>query len=275
MVRIKKRRLETSCLLVIFSMIMLIFLSMPALAGEGDGSGGGQGEPLRLDSSSPYNGQSGVPTDVLITMTFNKNVVNMTVSDNNLNCFSLYAADGSMIPVEVIMADDQVEPEKKRIISLQPLQALKHNIAYTVKVSSALQSKSGNILSGDLTITFITAEVSAAASPAVSNNPVPPNTGGSPPAGTADAQAAQAGQGGQSNAGTAGGASPGSGANASNNGSNTAGPGADKPAGAGGGQEDAVNQAGGSQGAGPAAWIIAIAALVLIAAGYFISRRKK
>lgn len=272
MVRIKKRHLETSCLLVIFSMIMLMFLSLPALAGEGDGSGGGQGEPLRLDSSSPYNGQSGVPTDVLITMTFNKNVVNMTVSDNNLNCFSLYAADGSKIPVEVIMADDQIEPEKKRIISLQPLQDLKHNTAYTVKVSSALQSKSGNIINGDLNITFITAKDSTSAGPAVSNTPVPSNTGGSPPAGTADAQAAQAGQGGSNTAGTS---SSGSGANASNSGSNTAGPGADKPAGAGGGQEDAVNQAGGSQGAGPAAWIIAIAALVLIAAGYFISRRKK
>lgn len=275
MVRIKKRRLETSCLLVIFSMIMLIFLSLPALAGEGDGSGGGQGEPLRLDSSSPYNGQSGVPTDVLITMTFNKNVVNMTVSDNNLNCFSLYAADGSKIPVEVIMADDQVEPEKKRIISLQPLQELKQNTAYTVKVSSVLQSKSGNIMGGDLNITFITAKDSTAAGPAVSNTPAPASTGGSPPAGTADAQAAHAGQGDSNTTGTAGTASPGSGANASNSGNNTAGPGADKPAGAGGGQGVAVNQAGGSQGAGPAAWIIAIAALVLIAAGYFISRRKK
>jgi hypothetical protein len=275
LVRIKKIRL--SSLLVVFSMIMLAFLSMPALAGEGDGSGGGQGEPLRLDSSSPYNGQSGVSTDVLITMTFNKNVVNMTVSENNLNCFSLYAADGSKVPVEVIMADDQIEPEKKRIISLQPLQDLKYNTAYTVKVSSALQSKSGNIMSGDLTITFITAKGGTTTEPAVSNTAPPQNADVSPPAGTAEPQAVQAGQGGNNAAGTAGAASTGGNSPAASAGDNAAGSGAQSQVEASGGQGDAgdSDQPGGSKGAGLAVWIIAIAALVLIAAGYFISRRKK
>lgn len=279
MVRIKKIRLETSSFLVIFSMIMLMFLSMPALAGEGDGSGGGQGEPLRLDSSSPYNGESGVSTDVLITMTFNKNVVNMTVSDNNLNCFSLYAADGSKVPVEVIMADDQIYPEKKREIVLKPLQALKHNTAYTVKVSSALQSKSGNIMSGDLTITFITAKGVTVPSENnnANNNDAPQTPGSSPPAGMAEPQAALAGQGGNNAAGTAGAASTGSNSPAVSAGDNAAGSGAESKAGASSGQEDTgkSEQPGGSQGAGPAVWIIAIAALVLIGAGYFISRRKK
>lgn len=278
MVRIKK-----SWFILVLSMVLLALMSMPVLAGNGDGTGGGQGEPLRLDSSSPYNGQSGVPTDVLITMTFNKNVINMTVSDNNRNCFSLYAADGSKVPVEVIMADDQVEPEKKRIVSLKPLQDLKPGTAYTVKVSSSLESKSGNTLGSDLAITFITAQDNAV--PSVNNNTnnnaAPQNPVSPSPAGTEEPQAAQAGQGDNNNGAAAGGASAGDasadGSQDASNSVNTAGSGGDGSAVESEGQDDGgrSGQPVGGQGAGPAVWIIAIAALVLIAAGYIVSRRKK
>lgn len=283
MVGTKTRAIKKSWFILILSMILLAFLCLPAFAGQGDGSGGGQGEPLRLDSSTPYNGQSGVPTDVQVTMTFNKNVVNMTVSDNNLNCFSLYAADGSKIPIEVIMADDQVEPEKKRIISLKPLQDLKHNTAHTVKVSSSLESKSGNTLGGDLAITFITAQDGTV--PSVNNNAnnnaAPQNPGSPSPAGTEAPQAAQAGQGDNNNGAAAGGASAGDasadGGQDASNSVDTVGSGGDGSAVESEGQGDAgrSEQPVGGQGAGPAAWIIAIAALVLIAAGYIVSRRKK
>lgn len=278
LVRIKKRLIKKSWFILVLSMVLLALMSMPVLAGNGDGSGGGQGEPLRLDSSSPYNGQSGVPTDVLITMTFNKNVINMTVSDNNRNCFSLYAADGSKIPIEVIMADDQVEPEKKRIVSLKPLQDLKPGTAYTVKVSSSLQAKSGVTLGGDLAITFITAQDSTV--PSVNNNannnPTPQSPGSPSPAGTAEQQTAQAGQD-DNDTGTADGAVSAGGSPAVPTAGNTAGSGAESIAGESSGQVETVNseQPGVGQGAGSAAWIIAIAALVLIAAGYIISRRKK
>lgn len=283
MVRIKKRFIKKSWFILVLSMVLLALMSMPVLAGNGDGTGGGQGEPLRLDSSSPYNGQSGVPTDVLITMTFNKNVINMTVSENNRNCFSLCAADGSKVPVEVIMADDQIEPEKKRIVSLRPLQELKPGAAYTVKVSSALQAKSGVTLGSDLAITFITAQDSTV--PSVNNNAnnntAPQTPGSPPPAGTEAPQAAQAGQGDNNNEAAAGGALAGDasavGSQDDSNSVNAAGSGGDGIAVESEGQGDAGRSAQpvGGQGAGPVAWIIAIAALVLIAAGYIVSRRKK
>ncbi|MFX4262141.1 Ig-like domain-containing protein [Pelotomaculum propionicicum] len=265
------RRLSLTFVMIVIVMLMT---ALPVFAGNGDGSGGGQGEPLRLDSSSPYNGQTGVSLPLLISMTFNKNVVNMTVSDNNLSCFSLYAADGSKVPVEVIMADDQIEPEKKRDVALRPLQELKPGAAYTVKVSSALQAKSGVNMGSDLTITFITAKDNTA--PSVNNNPTPQNPGSPPPAGTADPQAAQAGQGGNNTGATDGAVSAG-GSPAVSTAGNTAGSGAESAAGESGGQGETVNseQPGGGQGSGAAAWILAIAALVLIAAGYVISRRKK
>ncbi len=283
MVRIKKRFIKKSWFILVLSMALLALMSLPVLAGNGDGSGGGQGEPLRLDSSSPYNGQTGVSLPLLINMTFNKNVINMTVSDNNRNCFSLYAADGSKVPVEVIMADDQVEPEKKRIVSLRPLQDLKPGAAYTVKVSSALQAKSGVTLGSDLTITFITAQDNAV--PSVNNNAnnnaAPQNPVSPSPAGTADQQTTQAGQGDNNNGAAAGGALAGDasaeGGQDASNSVDTAVSGGDGSAVESEGQGDAgrSGQPVGGQGAGPVAWIIAIAALVLIAAGYIVSRRKK
>jgi LPXTG-motif cell wall-anchored protein len=260
-------------------LIVILLTALPVFAGEGDGSGGGQGEPLRMDSSSPYNGQKDVPLPLVISMTFNKNVVNMTVSDNNLKCFSLYAADGSAIPIDVIMADDQIEPEKKRNIVLKPLQDLKHNTAYTVKVSSALKSKSGNIMGGDLTITFITAKDSTVAGPAVSDNAAPQNTGGALPVGTVEPQAAQAAQVENSAAaGTAGASSTGSSLAASTSSNANAGSGSDNPAGESSRQGDAGKpaQPGGGQGTGSVTWVVVIAGLALVAAaGYIISRRKK
>ncbi|MBP7331901.1 MAG: Ig-like domain-containing protein [Firmicutes bacterium] len=271
-------RIKKSWFILVLSVILLALLSLPVFAGQGDGTGGGQGVPLRLDSSSPYNGQTGVSLPLLINMTFNKNVINMTVYENNRNCFSLYAADGSKIPVEVIMADDQIEPEKKRDIALRPLQELKPGAAYTVRVSSALQAKSGVNLENDLTITFITANGGFA--PGANNNPSPQNAGSPPPAGSVEPAAAQTGQGDNSTGAAAGatdgGASAGdSPAAASSDNITSAGP--DSSAGESSGQGEAVNseQPGGSQGSGPAAWILAIAALVLIGAGYVISRRKK
>ena len=50
-----------------------------------------------------------------IKLSFNKNVVHMTVCDDNKQCFALYAEDGTAVPLEVIMADDQMEPENVEI----------------------------------------------------------------------------------------------------------------------------------------------------------------
>lgn len=134
----------------------LAIMAAPALSGQGDGSGGGQGNPLILVSSNPADGQKDVELPVLINLSFSKNVINMTVSDNNRKCFSLYSADGLLVPVEVIMADDQIEPEKKRDISVKPLHDLKPGTSYKLKISQELRSKSGVCLEKPVSITFVT-----------------------------------------------------------------------------------------------------------------------
>jgi len=306
-------QIKKSFFLIILSVILLAFISPPALAGQGDGSGGGQGVPLRLDKSSPYNGQTRVSLPLLIEMTFNKNVINMAVNVNNRNCFSLYAADGSKIPVEVIMADDQIEPEKKRDIALKPLQELKPGAAYTVKVSPALQAKSGATMEGDLTITFITANRGPA--PIALNNSVPPNPGTPSPAGPVEPAVAQTGgdnnTGGPAdpapgapavNPGTAAVATPAGGPDAVIGNGSTTGAGPGNGTAENSGQKDAVNSlhpegsrtqlsgenqaqtSAGSQGqlpeesrgSGAGTWAAVIAVLGLAAvAGYVAFRRKK
>ncbi|HAG11360.1 MAG TPA: hypothetical protein DCK76_08290 [Desulfotomaculum sp.] len=142
--------------ILLAAVFCLAAMAAPALSGQGDGSGGGQDDLLTLVSSTPSHGQKDVELSVLIKVSFNKNVINMTVSDNNRKCFSLYSADGLLVPVEVIMADDQIEPEKKRDIAVKPLHDLKPGTSYTLKISQELRSKSGVCLEKPVSITFVT-----------------------------------------------------------------------------------------------------------------------
>lgn len=144
-------------LALLLSIMLSAVLVLPVWAGDGDGSGGGQGVPLGLASSSPAHGEQNVSTTPEINLIFNKNVVNMTVADNNKKCFSLYAADGQKVPLEVIMPDDQIQPELKRHIDLKPLQALEPGTTYTLKISPQLQAKNGTFLGTEAKVSFTTA----------------------------------------------------------------------------------------------------------------------
>lgn len=147
--------------LVLVMIACLFMIPLSALAGDGDGTGGGQDEPLALASSSPANGQTGVGLQPVIKLTFTKNVINLAIRDANKKCFSMVSSTGSNVAIEVIMADDQIYPEEKRNVSLKPLQALKPNSTYTVKISSQLQAKSGVSLGREVTIKFTTAGAQA------------------------------------------------------------------------------------------------------------------
>lgn len=144
----------------------LAFLAIPALAGDGDGSGGGKNEPLRLDFSVPADGAYNVAVKADITLTFTKNVVYMTVKDANSKCFTLSAADGNMVPIEVKMADDQIEPEKKRIVVIHPENELVPGIAYKLIIAPDFKAKSGASLGKKVELSFKTAAAATPAKPA-------------------------------------------------------------------------------------------------------------
>jgi len=155
----KKPRLLSIIVLALLGCLLMALPVLAADAGAGDGSGGGQNVPLGLDSSSPADGQKDVPLTGDIKLTFNKNVIYLLIRDANKKCFSLIASDGSKVPIEVIMADDQT-PEgfaQRRNISVRPLQKLQPGTAYVVKVAPELQAKNGTSLGHEVTIKFVTA----------------------------------------------------------------------------------------------------------------------
>ena len=71
--------------LTLLAMLSLVLIVLPAAAGDGSGTGGGQDNPLDLVSSNPSDGRKDVGLPVEIKLCFSKNVVHMTVRDNNRN----------------------------------------------------------------------------------------------------------------------------------------------------------------------------------------------
>lgn len=150
-------KIKSSIILLVALLVIIALCPGTARAegGNGDGTGGGSDKPLLLDYSSLPDGSTDVATDVSITLTFTKNVVNMAVRDNNSGCFSLTAADGTSVPVSVIMGDDQVDPDIKRIITVEAY-GLTPATTYTLAVSGALTSKSGVSLGDPIYLSFTT-----------------------------------------------------------------------------------------------------------------------
>ncbi|HWP95754.1 MAG TPA: Ig-like domain-containing protein [Syntrophomonadaceae bacterium] len=142
-------------LLIFVMMVLLIFQTLPAMAGQGDGSGGGQDQSLLLVTSSPANGAKEAALDTQIKLTFNKNVVNMSVQANNRGCFTLLGG-GKAVAITVKMADDQVQPEGKRDIILVPQNPLTPGTSYRVTIASGLQAKSGSLLGQAVSLSFTT-----------------------------------------------------------------------------------------------------------------------
>ena len=152
---------------LLLALLLALALGMTAFAGNGDGSGGGKDQPLALASSTVPDGSTDVPTELSVTLTFNKNVVNFTVKDNNLSCFRLLDPAGNAVPIAVLMGDDQVDPDCKRIVGIQA-SGLAAGETYTLIISGALQAKSGATLGSDVSIRFTTA-----GAPATTSAPAP------------------------------------------------------------------------------------------------------
>ncbi|MDD3364338.1 MAG: Ig-like domain-containing protein [Syntrophomonas sp.] len=157
----KKSRLWS---IIIIAILSCALMALPlAAAGAGDGSGGGKNIALGLDASFPADGQKDVSLTGDIKLTFNKNVIFLGIRDANKTCFSLIASDGNKVPIEVIMADDQTTEgfEKRRDISVRPVQKLQPGTGYVVKVSPQLQAKNGTSLGHEVTVNFVTAGVAS------------------------------------------------------------------------------------------------------------------
>ena len=139
-------------IIVTLSILLFAFCSMPSLA-----QGGGNNSLIlvghRLVDELSEDGTRTTQIDLV----FSKNVVNLAVSEHNKTCFKVLSKDEEVeIPIQVQMADDQIEREKRNIITLvieKPLEPWK---AYQIIISPELESKSGEKLEKELVLEFVT-----------------------------------------------------------------------------------------------------------------------
>lgn len=137
-------------------LIVLIFTTMSPVYGQGNSSGGGKSNAFDFVESSPGNLARNVELNSLVKLLFNKNVVHFTVKDNNAKCFSIKNEKGEEIPIEIIFADDQIEPDKKREIILRARDPFAENTTYTIDISPELRAKNGSSLDKNVSISFTT-----------------------------------------------------------------------------------------------------------------------
>lgn len=131
---------------IVIGVLFVLLLTSFALAGD---------NAVALESSSVQDGQSDVAVDVVIELTFSNNVVNKSVAQNNASSIAL-RSNGEGVRCIIDMADDQIEPELKRIINVIPVEPLEEGTSYELTISGALSGKNGNTIGEDVTISFTT-----------------------------------------------------------------------------------------------------------------------
>ncbi|MBR5619970.1 MAG: Ig-like domain-containing protein [Clostridia bacterium] len=132
---------------VLLALVLILVSAFPAFAEGGDGTGGGDNhdKPLELVSSSISDGAKDVDPHVRIVLVFNKNVVNVAVRDNNINCFTVKNKYDQKIPIKVEMGDDQVDPSDatKRTVTVVPQASYGPGQTYVLTISGDLAAKNG------------------------------------------------------------------------------------------------------------------------------------
>lgn len=131
--------------IVLFLILIYMIVPQIILADDGKVKTGPE-----LVESIPQIGATSVSVDTEIYLLFNKNVVNMNVKENNRNNIKLIDGDGKEVPIEIVFADDQIEPEKKREIIVKPVESLAKSSTYKVQILPDLMAKNGKI-AGKLT----------------------------------------------------------------------------------------------------------------------------
>lgn len=114
------------------------------------------GKALELVSSSIEDGAKDVTLEPVFELEFSNNVINMKVQEGNKALISLVDADNHPVAITVEMADDQVSPDLKRMVTVKADNALEANQSYKLIIGAGFSAKNGSALSEDVTIAFET-----------------------------------------------------------------------------------------------------------------------
>lgn len=154
----------------LFALLAAVCLLTTAASAE---DGAGKAQPLALSSSSVADGAVDVAADTAIRLDFTKNVVNLTVKDNNLTCFSVTDSTGAAVPIVVSMGDDQVDRDVRNTIYVSPAQAWPAGETLTLTISGDLMAKNGTSMGTAHTLRFTVAGAAATPAPTPIPTPVP------------------------------------------------------------------------------------------------------
>ncbi len=132
---------------------ILILLLMFSLSAVGVFAGDKQ---LELVSSSIEDGAEAVGLSPVFELEFSNNVINMKVQEANKAAIVLLNAAGEEMPIAVEMADDQVSPDLKRMVTVKTSEALSEGAAYELVIKSGFSAKNGTVIKEDTIIHFKT-----------------------------------------------------------------------------------------------------------------------
>ncbi|NLL61665.1 MAG: hypothetical protein GX240_02635 [Candidatus Atribacteria bacterium] len=138
-------------LIPVFVLTTMLILAVIPVNAQDSGKNPLVLEGFRLVDKFADNGERAI----VIEFIFSKNVVNMVVLENNKQCFKVIDKDdGDELPLEIQMADDQVEREKRNSINLIIKSGIESLKTYQIIISPELESKSGEKLGEKLILEF-------------------------------------------------------------------------------------------------------------------------
>lgn len=138
--------------ILLFVLVCMLISTFSVFAGDG----GGVSVP-ELAESFPADDTKGVAIDSEIKLVFTNNIADASVRENNIEAISMVDENGNNVEIEVVLADTQIEPDKKRDIVIMPINELEEGTTYTIKVSENLTSKNGVSAEKAMTVSFTTA----------------------------------------------------------------------------------------------------------------------
>jgi hypothetical protein len=138
---------KTLVLVIALTLLTSLFTLVQATEGN---------KPLFLDTASPEDGSSEIPVSQEIKLVFSKNVVNVSIKDINMTCFTMEDSEGNDVPIDIVMGDDQIHPDEKRDITIKPIEGLKEDMTYTIRISPEMVAKNGNTLGEEVSLSFST-----------------------------------------------------------------------------------------------------------------------
>lgn len=150
----------SACFTLMLSILFIVNFQVTAYAnGGGDGSGNGKNrgeKALVLETSSIENNAKDVELNEAIKLTFSNNIVHMSVAESNQKMIKLLDETGSELEINVEMADDQIEREKRNDVIVTARESLKEGSSYKLLVDQAFQAKNGSTLAEPIEINFST-----------------------------------------------------------------------------------------------------------------------